>query len=156
MLGQSISDPNGIEEGGSIRGMELLGISTTLLENKTRKQVHGYINKLTGIFEGLTGAKYEGYEIHMGISTEKKEVLDTVVVQNQNVYGSYVHSIFDRADVSGNIIKALAKKKGISLGLDSLLNYSLIKEREFDRLAMTMREYLDMDYIYGILREAAI
>ena len=67
-----------------------------------------------------------------------------------------MHSIFDRADVSGNIIKALAKKKGISLGLDSLLNYSLIKEREFDRLAMTMREYLDMDYIYGILREAAI
>lgn len=156
MLGQSISDPQGVEEGGCIRGMELLDISTTLLENKTRKQVHGYINSLTGIFEGLTGREYEGYEIHMGISTEKKEAINAVVVQKQNVYGSYVHSIFDKADISGNIIKVLADKKGISIGLGSLLDYSMIKEREFDRLAMTMREYIDMDYIYGILREAAI
>ncbi len=156
MLGRSISDPEKVEEGGSIRGMELLDISTTLLENKTRKQVHGYINKLTGIFEGLTGAEYEGYEIHMGISTEKKEVLNTAVIQKQNVYGSYIHSIFDKADISGNIIKALAKKKGISIGLDSVLDYSQIKEREFDYLAKTMREYMDMDYIYSILREAAI
>lgn len=156
MLGKSISDPKALEEGGSIRGMELLDISTTLLENKTRRQVHGHVNRLTGIFEGLSGKEYEGYEIHMGVSKEKAGSLDTIVLQKQNVYGSYVHSIFDKADISGCIVEALAEKKGISIGIGSLMDYSAIKEREFDRLADAMREYMDMDYIYDILQEAAI
>lgn len=156
MLGKSIADPKALEEGGSIRGMELLDISTTLLENKTRRQVHGHVNRLTGIFEGLSGKEYEGYEIHMGVSKEKAGSLDTIVLQKQNVYGSYVHSIFDKADISGGIVEAIAKKRGISISLGSLMDYSAIKEREFDRLADTMREYMDMDYIYGILQEAVI
>lgn len=156
MLGKSISDPKALEEGGSIRGMELLDISTTLLENKTRRQVHGHVNRLTGIFKGLSGKEYEGYEIHMGVSKEKAGSIDAIVLQKQNVYGSYVHSIFDKADISGGIVEAIAEKKGISIGIGSLMDYSAIKEREFDRLADAMRKYMDMDYIYGILREAAI
>ncbi len=156
MLGKSISDPKALEEGGSIRGMELLDISTTLLENKTRRQVHGHVNRLTGIFKGLSGKEYEGYEIHMGVSKEKAGSIDAIVLQKQNVYGSYVHSIFDKADISGGIVEAIAEKKGISIGIGSLMDYSAIKEREFDRLSDAMRKYMDMDYIYGILREAAI
>ena len=33
-------------------------------------------------------------------------------------------------------------------------NYQEFKETQYDKLAETLREYLDMDAVYGMLREA--
>ena len=41
MLGTSLSDPHGVEEGGTMRGMELLPIRTIFAEKKTRTRVNG-------------------------------------------------------------------------------------------------------------------
>lgn len=38
MLGTSLSDPHGVEEGGTMRGMELLPIRTIFAEKKTRNE----------------------------------------------------------------------------------------------------------------------
>lgn len=41
MLGENIEDPDGVEEGGSIRGMELLSVTTVLQKEKRRCQTEG-------------------------------------------------------------------------------------------------------------------
>ncbi|MBQ2705920.1 MAG: cobyric acid synthase, partial [Agathobacter sp.] len=64
MLGNQILDRDSVEEGGNIRGMELLPIETSLEKEKMRGQVHGVINTIPGIFAELSGRSYTGYEIH--------------------------------------------------------------------------------------------
>ena len=155
MLGMNISDPDHSEEGGEMRGMELLPVDTTLLAEKTRKQVTGRINTLTGIFEGLSGKEYEGYEIHMGDTVSEGESSLPVVVHKGNIYGSYVHSIFDKGSIATEVVKTLAEKKGVDIS-GTAIDYAALKEREYDRLADVIRKHMDMDAIYAMLNEAYI
>ena len=71
------------------------------------------------------------------------------------VYGSYVHGIFDAGDLAYRIAETLAERKGRSLRADAT-DYAAFKEEQYDKLAETMREYLDMDAVYGMLREAKL
>ncbi|MBP1554650.1 MAG: cobyric acid synthase, partial [Oscillospiraceae bacterium] len=95
MLGRTISDPYGTEGGGEIAGMGLLDIDTVFASAKTRTQTEGVFPQIGGIFSGLTGLKYRGYEIHMGQSGDSSAVL-----RNGNVYGSYIHGIFDENGIA--------------------------------------------------------
>ena len=79
MLGNLIEDPYNVEGGGSIRGMELLPIRTTLEQEKLTRQSHGSINDIGGLFESLSGMNYEGYEIHMGTSVNDVTAISDVV-----------------------------------------------------------------------------
>ena len=63
MLGTSLSDPHGVEEVGSMRGMELLPIRTIFAEKKTRTRVNG---TAAGFSNDGVPVKINGYEIHMG------------------------------------------------------------------------------------------
>ena len=72
-----------------------------------------------------------------------------------NVYGSYVHGIFDAGDLAYRIAETLAERKGRSLHA-GVTDYAAFKEEQYDKLAETMREYLDMDAVYGMLREAKL
>lgn len=72
MMGELLSDPEQVEEGGSIRGIGLLPVETVFTKRKTRTQVTGTFGKLTGALAGLSGMGLEGYEIHMG-STRYRE-----------------------------------------------------------------------------------
>ena len=62
--------------------------------------------------------------------------------------------IFDQAKIADAILHALAKKKGVALEEGGMLDYQVFKEKEYDKLADTLREYLNMEEIYGMLREA--
>ena len=155
MLGESIADPDQVEEGGVIRGMELLSVQTVLQKEKRRCQAEGKIGILTGIFESLSGQPYRGYEIHMG-KTEKQDDStneDAVTVQN-NVYGSYVHGLFDREEIVSEVVQTLARRKGIEIRKGVFEDYQTFKEKQYDKLAETLRQYLNMEEIYGMLREA--
>lgn len=157
MLGCEVADPDGTECGGEIRGMELLPVKTVLKPEKTRKQVSGVIGELSGIFEGISGLTYQGYEIHMGETVREFGVLPVVVQANgQDIYGTYVHGIFDQAEIASAIVSALAAKKGIVLEQNAVMDYDAFKETQYDKLAGTLREYLDMEAIYGMLREARV
>lgn len=106
MLGASINDPDGVEEGGYVRGMELLPIDTVLKDSKTRLQTSGEIAHVDGVLGRLSGCHFEGYEIHMGKSTYSTGSADqgscdkriskpaNVISDGRNVYGSYIHGIF--------------------------------------------------------------
>ena len=154
MLGTSISDPEKIEEGGSINGIGLLNIQTVLKSEKTRTQKTGKIDPIGGLFKVLSGLYFEGYEIHVGETDGSSDVI--IAEGTGYVYGTYVHGIFDKKEIAEAVIKTLAKKKGVELSDGDLMDYASFKEKEYDRMAEILREHLDMEKIYGMLREAKI
>ena len=167
MLGEQIADPSGVEGGGALRGMELLPVVTELGEEKVRCQVEGILPELDGIFSNLSKLEFAGYEIHMGktdFSESGKEIEirndalheKKIIIsgRNKNVYGTYVHGIFDKGCIATAVVQALAKKKGIWIEEEAFEDYRSFKEKQYDRLADTLREYLNMEEIYGMLREA--
>lgn len=160
MLGEMVEDPDGVEEGGALRGMELLPVKTELKKQKKRCQVEGKIGTLPGIFSELSGCSYQGYEIHMGsthIDGEASEEWKAPVYgTRQNVYGSYIHGLFDQGYTAEAVVRALAKKKGLSLTEGEIQDYRKFKETQYDKLADAMRMYFHMEEIYGMLREARL
>ena len=158
MLGDEISDPDEVEEGRSMRGMELLPVVTVLQKQKQRGQTEGKIAQVSGILKGISGCGFDGYEIHMGKTgwSEKKEKQPENVISAGNVYGSYIHGLFDHAETADVILHALAEKKGGSLQGGEIEDYRTFKEKQYDKLADTLRVYLDMEEIYGMLREASL
>ena len=161
MMGEHISDPEGMENGGTMKGMGLLPVTTRLKREKVRRQVHGTVNKMEGFFSILSGLEFNGYEIHMGdsgYSPNEFEISGTeeafVTGRNKNVCGTYIHGIFDRAAIATALVTALAENKGLSI--ESCIDYKDFKEKQYDKLADILSEYLNMEEIYGILREAHI
>ena len=139
MLGDEISDPDEVEEGRSMRGMELLPVVTVLQKQKQRGQTEGKIAQVSGILKGISGCGFDGYEIHMGKTgwSEKKEKQPENVISAGNVYGSYIHGLFDHAETADVILHALAEKKGVSLQGGEMEDYRTFKEKQYDKLADT-------------------
>ena len=173
MLGENIFDPEGVECGGSIQTMGLLPVETVLKNSKTRAQKKGVLNDVAGVFEGLSGLSYEGYEIHMGVTCKSMENSENLVaekneigmeekesipaiLQNGNAYGTYLHGIFDKKEIATAVIRALTDKKGLSDFEISFTDYREFKEQEYDRMAEILRNHLDMNAIYEMLKEAAL
>ena len=164
MLGESLSDPDGVEEGGELKGLGLLPMDTVFKDAKTRTRVTGKFENLTGTLASLNGVELEGYEIHMGESTLKEnantitQITDFVEQKTKNeganinnVYGTYVHGVFDKEQVANGVIKALADKKGVELNDLLTMDFAAYKEQQYDILADTIRESLDMKKIYEVL-----
>lgn len=162
MLGRMVSDPDSVEEGGRLKGLGLLPGETVLKRQKNRRQVRGRLSLRTGILGMPEDTEYRGYEIHMGETrNEGGEALtcradgEVNGLQQGNVYGTYVHGIFDTGNVAEQICRTLAAKKGVVLPENSGESFRQRREMEYDRLADLVRESLDMERIYGMLREAA-
>ena len=111
MLGRTVRDPDQVEAAGTteIQGLGLLDMDTVFLGEKVQTQVSGTFEGVAGLLSCLNGMDYTGYEIHMGRSQEKLPPLQGT----GNVYGSYVHGIFDAPGVSDEILKALCAQKGL-------------------------------------------
>ena len=54
MMGETLSDPHGVEAGGTIKGMGLLPMDTVFAKKKTRTRVEGSFGQLTGAFAKLS------------------------------------------------------------------------------------------------------
>ena len=153
MLGQEIFAPEGVEEGGQMRGMELLPVSTVLMPEKKRCQIEGRIERLSGLFHVLSDCTFKGYEIHMGRTGTEERIVVTSD-KNENIYGSYVHGLFDEGMIANAMVQALAEKKGIEMENGEFEDYRTFKDKQYDKLADTLRMYLNMEEIYGMLGEA--
>lgn len=167
MLGEEVCDPENTEEGGSIKGLGLLGVRTVLTGKKKRSQVSGCLGTVEGAFACLSGHEIEGYEIHMGEtvpSGEKQEETAAgcaaehsgFLANKGNVYGSYVHGFFDCGDMAAQVADVLAERKGVALRGEKRTDYRAFKESQYEKLAETVRQYLDMDAVYGMLRESSV
>lgn len=158
MIGQSIADPLGTEGGGSAKGLGLLDGDTVFGEQKRRSRIIGHVGSIGGIFACLSGCECEGYEIHMGETTNADTALVTLSdgrtdgAWRGNVYGSYLHGFFDRKDIADGVVRALSTAKGIPFRKADD-NRRAYKEKQFDLLADAVRRNTDMPAIYRILHE---
>lgn len=165
MLGMELSDPFNVESGGTMAGMGLLPTKTVFEKEKVRTRVSGNFNEVSGILAELSYVEFEGYEIHMGQTTYdfNEEELTTIdnlngedIIKNDglykdNVYGSYIHGIFDKEEVSKAIVESLCIHKGIDYSSISTVDIEKYKEEQYDKLAEGIRNSLDMKAIYKIL-----
>lgn len=185
MLGETISDPYQVENGGSMKGMGLLPAATELKQEKTRTQVTGTFGEISGALSGLSGKSVRGYEIHMGSTGDSGNIVDSENVrqpesrsdekgyvcriQNEadgsvkydgifsgNVYGTYVHGIFDEGTLAETLVGILAARKGVVLDTGQMISYGQFKQMQYDKLADGVRKSMDMEAVYAMLREAAI
>ncbi len=149
MLGRTVRDPDQVEAAGTteIQGLGLLDMDTVFLGEKVQTQVSGTFEGVTGLLSCLNGMDYTGYEIHMGRSQEKLPPLQGT----GNVYGSYVHGIFDAPGVSDEILKALCAQKGLDFAALGTFDLQEYKERQYDLLADAVRGGLDMELVYRII-----
>lgn len=163
MMGQLISDPENTEGGGQINGIGLLPVKTVFCKNKTTTQATGNILNIDGIFSSLSSKNTIGYEIHMGetkllegakpfqiLKRGKMEIFDGCY--NNNVYGTYLHGIFDNSEITLSLINAIAKKKNISIE-NNHINLYEYKQIQYDKLADLVRNSLDINKIYSIMED---
>ena len=170
MLGRTLRDPHGSELGGELPGLGLLPCETTFLPQKRRALVRGHFGPVEGPLAALAGTSFSGYEIHTGQTNPEGAgglcVLEPAGGENGlsapgperedgmcrgNVYGAYVHGIFDSAAVSEGIVRALYAAKGLDAGELCAEDAERHKERQYDRLAGALRKSLDIKRIYDIV-----
>lgn len=163
MLGESLEDPYGVEHGGAMRGMGLLPGKTVFEKEKRRTRVKGRFESPGGIFKCLSGMEIEGYEIHMGATDRKGEPLVTIWeeegketadgMSGENVWGSYVHGIFDGEGIAAALARELMKAKGMDPGQIKEINVKEYRESQYSRLAGGIRKAMDMDLVYSIIEK---
>ena len=153
IMGRKITDPSGSECGGQVDGLGLLDCYTVFGADKRQTQTSGRFNNVQGFFSCLSGAEFYGYEVHMGITEDIQAELTTCGgSSNGSAVGCYVHGIFDSADVSGRLINALYKRKGLAYGGNSV-DRRQYRQRQLDLIADNARKNLDMELIYRIIKE---
>ena len=147
MLGQSLSDPSGVEHGGQMSGIGLLPHSTVFEDEKVRTNATGILSEVDGIFSALSGKTYQGYEIHMGVSGAGGNIIN-----EGNVYGTYIHGIFDREEIARAVIEALLSEKGMDFTDVKAFDVDAYKQVQYDILADNLRAALNMDLIYSLIQ----
>jgi adenosylcobyric acid synthase len=151
MLGKVIKDPHGIESGdGQLTGLGYLDMETVIELSKQ-------LTRKSGVHQ-LSGKDIVGYEIHHGISS----LADTSVLsfndgtscgimdRSQKIWGCYLHGIFDSDEFRRWFINNLRIRKGLQPVGEIIAPYDL--ESAFDRLADCVRENVDMDAFYQLLK----
>ncbi len=149
MMGQSISDPKGIEGDISFTsGLGILPIETTITEEKLTEQCQfSYKNY---------DAVCKGYEIHMGETITVNNIASLNTLSNgktdgcwlnNNCWGSYIHGILDNSIVINDLIADLTSETPTDF------DYKTFKEQQYDKLADAIRENLDMELFYQQISE---
>ena len=153
IMGSTISDPHHSECGGSIDGLGLLDCDTVFSTKKQQSQVSGKFNNVSGFFSFLSGAEFCGYEVHMGVTESAGAPLTTCGgAYNSNAAGCYVHGIFDSAEVSGRLIKALYERRGLHY-TGNCIDRREYRDSQLDLLADSVRNNINMELIYRIIEE---
>jgi adenosylcobyric acid synthase len=152
MLGLTLVDPQGVEHGGQMAGLGLLDVHTVFASEKTRTRSTGSLPSVGGLFAELSGLDYEGYEIHMGqTSIDAQPVASQPLINQGQIYGSYMHGLFDRDPVSRAVVSALFRAKGLDPAAVETYDRASFVETQYDLLADTLRQSLDLGSIYRIM-----
>ncbi len=139
MLGQTVSDPEGIEGAiSSLPGLGLLPIHTTMTAEKTTRQVNFQFN----------GHECQGYEIHQGVSDTNEAILQT-----DHCIGTYIHGFLDNAPVIEQILKGKVENERVESENSRELSPAEFKEEQYDKLAAHVRQYVDIPRLYQLLKE---
>ncbi|MBF0607499.1 MAG: cobyric acid synthase [Magnetococcales bacterium] len=166
MLGKLLSDPHCVESHvREVEGLGLLDISTTFNRTKTTRRVRADLRKAPwlGRHVAHTAADHlcnlQGYEIHMGQSQGRIELFDVSPLDgthhyadgssNGNVWGTYLHGIFDNDAFRRALVNALRVRRSLP-PLETAVNYHQVMLDSLDSLAGVVKTHLDMEAICKI------
>lgn len=165
MLGDMLIDE--VESGlGTLPGLGLLNTVTRFAPHKTTTQATATLaDALPGWLAAASGMALRGYEIHMGETTlldgvrplmqlckNGQYTADGAVSDNGQVFGTYLHGLFDSDAFTRALVNGLRERKGLT-ALGSDFHYAHYKAQQFDILAESMRQHIDIEKIYSIMRE---
>jgi adenosylcobyric acid synthase len=174
MIGQKILDPGNVESSlREIDGMGFLDTVTTMDKTKTTCQVTANINssKWFDTVQSNSMCRWnhiKGYEIHMGNTAGEVGLFKLTRHQNTdirtqntehrapgfevydgsvkgNVWGTYIHGIFDNDGLRTDLLNSLRKGKG--LPEQDAINYSSIREKAINGWAQTLSKSIDICFI---------
>lgn len=162
MLGKTLLDPGRVESDiPRAEGLGLLDMQVTFSEEKTTGQAQAALS--ASVFGVPAGEKLSGYEIHMGQSSfgpgalpftsvlrEDSYFIDGVMNEARNVFGTYLHGIFDNAAFARGFVNCVREGKGLP-EIEGFVSMKDYKETQYDLLAAHVREHLDLEKIYGIM-----
>ena len=154
MLGQTLDDPAGTESGKpmSLAGLGLLPTRTTFDAQKRRTQV-----RAVALGAPFAGARMTGYEIHNGRTTVNGEPFCRLADGTpegcvcKNVFGTYLHGLFDSGELTQALVKLLCARKGISPRETRPTSMAEYRQAQFDLLADGVRKALDMGAVYRVM-----
>lgn len=167
MLGDKISDPDGVEsERAEATGLGLLDVETVLKPGKQTHQVKARFQQ-AAYAAGFGGmADVTGYEIHAGESEcgimsrpllqllsrsgEPVNISDGAVSADGRVWGTYLHGFFDDDQVRYAVLAPLRAGRGNAPAPHST-QQSL--DAELDKLADHLETHLDIDQIASWLQQ---
>ncbi|GAB4535515.1 MAG: cobyric acid synthase [Thermodesulfovibrionia bacterium] len=161
MLGRRIYDPYGIEgDVKEIDGLGLLDIETNIERTKMTSQVEAEMVQTSNLKSQISNL-LKGYEIHMGISkgdiglfkvsrlcSNSSPILDGSM--NGNVWGTYIHGIFDNDEFRRSLLNSVREKKGLS-PVNNTIKYHELKETAIARWADVLRNSVDICFILRLL-----
>lgn len=161
MLGKEIVDPDHVESShNEINGLGLLHTKTIMAEEKSTGQTKGRFISDGGFLQNLENVELSGYEIHMGKTQLMGENIPAIQLENGNldgaispcgrVFGTYLHGIFENDVFRRGVFNHIRREKGLDT-LEESIDYSKLKEREYDRLADMVTEHVDLEKIKEIL-----
>ena len=163
MLGEKLYNPEHLEgDIEELAGLGLLPIRTTFCNTKIRTRFQAEV-----LAEPFAGAKIDGYEIHMGVTEidgEKFCLMENGQYEGcvrENVFGTYLHGLFDTGELTERLAVYLAERKGLSAdeirklceeeGASAAQDKKAYMDRQYDLLAESVRAALDMRKIYEII-----
>ena len=157
MLGTALDDPDGVEQGGRMDGMGLLPCATRFTGQKVRTRVQACA--AAGPF---AGAQLDGYEIHMG-RTERGGTPPFCLLADGtpegaaagNVFGTYLHGLFDTGELTEKLAAWLLACKGLSAADVRAESHAAYKERQYDLLADAVRTAVDIAAVYRAMDACA-
>ncbi|CNH99886.1 cobyric acid synthase [Yersinia pekkanenii] len=168
MLGKRIID--GVESGlEPMDGLGLLDVHTQFVPDKVTTRVSGHcLHGLPGLLETCGEQQLEGYEIHMGASLlgaaakpfaqltlrngQVEQWLEGAVNSDGSVLGSYIHGLFDCHHFTRTLLDNLRQRKGLAAFDGVTVNYAEHKQQQFDILASKMRQNIDIESIYQLMK----
>ena len=170
MLGQVLRDPDGVESAArEVSGLGLLDMEVAFRPEKRTAQAVGALSGGPEWLGGLSGTRISGYEIHSGVNAFGPDARFWMTLSGPdgaqshdrdgacnpagNVLGTYLHGLFD----DGALADALVRRARVLKGLpedagDAAVDMAAYREAQFDKLARVVREGLDMDAVYRMLR----
>ena len=147
MLGHAIHDPNGIEgAAGSSQTLGFLDFETTLMPEKSLKNVQGYLKS--------NNAHVKGYEIHAGISKGNafKDCLiqldgheDGILSEDNTIFGTYIHGIFDESHMLNHLLSWAGLNKAENF------DYKAHQLNELNRLADVVEKAIPIEKLISLL-----
>jgi adenosylcobyric acid synthase len=145
MLGQTVSDPHGIEgHAGTVDGLKLLDVKTVLESQKTVQN--------TSARSVQFQVPLDGYEIHLGVTTGADTQnpfaqidgrSDGAISSNGKVMGTYMHGLFS----SDEFRQAFLGHMGVESGIGS---HRDIVDGALDEVAENLERLLDVDALFNL------